>query len=294
VVRQLAVHLGAPANDEEMKRWLALHLFEFGQALDNASAAQYQAQINSLDLLYGEFTYELAGSYEECKALLDTVPDAGREKPSPQDAAESFEELRTWLVERESCSEAGTRCSMTRARILIGPKRWRISVLGTRAIQNLRMKFEGLMGDRVRLVDQRTIDGAKSVFGELPPCEPEKVPAPLLEPRIPLRVSVSTVAVPLGAKEDSDPAATTRLRAGRAWIDTPLDDLGGLTPRQAVSDPQYRAHLVRGMKRLVRECDKENAASRTELDVNWLLTELGLHELVFDPPFLIRNRKKSQ
>ena len=38
------------------------------------------------------------------------------------------------------------------------------------------------------------------------------------------------------------------------------------------------------MKQRVRDCDEQNLETGRNHDVNWMLCELGLSEILFDPP----------
>ncbi len=67
--------------------------------------------------------------------------------------------------------------------------------------------------------------------------------------------------------------------------------LDNRTPREAERDPALRPKLVQLMKQRVRNHDERNlqtgrllrSATKTD-DINWLLNELELTEITFDPP----------
>lgn len=66
-----------------------------------------------------------------------------------------------------------------------------------------------------------------------------------------------------------------------------------LTPRAAALDPQLRPVLLALLKERVRLTDERARETGMTLDCNWLLRELGAHELIFDPPPLRRCQKES-
>jgi hypothetical protein len=70
----------------------------------------------------------------------------------------------------------------------------------------------------------------------------------------------------------------------RAWLDQPVEALDGLSPRAAASRPALRPKLIRLMKSRVRGCDERNLQTGSTHDVNWMLRELGLDEILFEPP----------
>jgi hypothetical protein len=60
--------------------------------------------------------------------------------------------------------------------------------------------------------------------------------------------------------------------------------LKGQTPRAASANPALRPILIRLMKSRVRSSDDRNLRKGGNEDVNWMLKELGLDEILFEPP----------
>jgi hypothetical protein len=57
-----------------------------------------------------------------------------------------------------------------------------------------------------------------------------------------------------------------------------------LTPRQAAQDPAQRPALIRLLKNRITNTDKQCLEQGLDYDINWLVRELGLTEILFDPP----------
>jgi hypothetical protein len=72
--------------------------------------------------------------------------------------------------------------------------------------------------------------------------------------------------------------------AERAFLDDSVPALDGRTPREAARDLVLRPKLLRLMKQRVRSQDERNLRTGRTEDLNWMLRELDLHELIFDPP----------
>jgi hypothetical protein len=68
------------------------------------------------------------------------------------------------------------------------------------------------------------------------------------------------------------------------FLNNSVPALDGRTPREAARDPALRPTLVQLMKSRVRQCDERNLESGLQHDANWMLRELGLDEILFDPP----------
>jgi hypothetical protein len=67
-------------------------------------------------------------------------------------------------------------------------------------------------------------------------------------------------------------------------LDEQIPALSNRTPREAARDPALRPKLVQLMKQRVRCHDERNLKTGRTDDINWLLRELNLEEIIFDPP----------
>ena len=72
--------------------------------------------------------------------------------------------------------------------------------------------------------------------------------------------------------------------ADQAFLDDKIPALDGRTPREAARDPALRPKLIQLMKERVRSHDERNLQTGRADDINWLLRELKLDEIIFDPP----------
>jgi hypothetical protein len=72
--------------------------------------------------------------------------------------------------------------------------------------------------------------------------------------------------------------------ADQAFLDDHVPALDDRTPREAAQDPALRPKLVQLLKQRVRGHDERNLRTGRTDDINWLLRELKLDEIIFDPP----------
>lgn len=86
--------------------------------------------------------------------------------------------------------------------------------------------------------------------------------------------------------ENEDPQAAAFHDYYRNFADRPLALLDGLSPLAAANDPGMRLRLVELMKKHVRGLDQMRREQGLDLDLNPLLTALGLHEILFAAPLL--------
>jgi hypothetical protein len=101
----------------------------------------------------------------------------------------------------------------------------------------------------------------------------------------PNQLVFSTTRVP-APRPGLSPEETQRelmLAAHRAFLDDQVPALNDRTPRAATGDPDLRPKLIHLMKQRVRSLDERNLETGGTDDLNWMLRELGLTEIIFDP-----------
>ncbi len=63
------------------------------------------------------------------------------------------------------------------------------------------------------------------------------------------------------------------------FLEEPVPALNGLTPRQAARKPELRGCLIAFMKDHLDSVARQNSENGTNVDLDWVLKELGLEEL---------------
>ena len=85
------------------------------------------------------------------------------------------------------------------------------------------------------------------------------------------------------AEPESAPAETRaekHLQNYRRFLEESIPALGGLTPRAAAADPEKRPQLIELLKQHLRDLELRNREHGSNLELDWLLEELGLRELL--------------
>lgn len=100
----------------------------------------------------------------------------------------------------------------------------------------------------------------------------------------PTQIELTTTRIVDTENSPAQIAAAAREEFLRIYPDVAVPALGGLTPRQAATDPRHRPALLRLLKGQVRSFDEENLRQGTSGDMDWLLRELGANELILPPP----------
>ena len=285
IVVETVRHLGGPADEAGLRRWLAENLVRFDESLRATGRMRRAQMFAALDAKYGKAVYELRAPFAECRERLDGQTSVEPEELSPTERAEGFAETRVWFEDASPSPQAvppGGRPVL--GRVLLGQAHWRLETMGEEKFQRLRQKFEDIMGERVRLTGERLDDLAATLAAKEPVGDTSLVPPRLLEHPQKIIMATSRVPLPAAGKSKVDMETDVLRAADRAFLDDPIPALNGHTPREAARDPALRPELIRLLKQRVRACDERNLQTGGTDDINWLLRELGAEEILFDPP----------
>jgi len=198
-----------------------------------------------------------------------------------------FADARVWFARVEDAdlvTPAPAEAQPVLGRVLMGQSHWRLETMGAEKMAVLRQRFEAHMGDRCRFTGERLDDLAQTLAEKDPKADPALVPPRLLENPNLIRMSTSRVPAPIVARSKTEMEAEAVAAMERDFLDQPVPALDGHTPREAARDPALRPKLIRLMKDRIRSCDERNLETGLDRDANWMLRELGLNEILFDPP----------
>jgi len=283
-IQEIIRHLGGPGDNPGRRVWLAEHYEQFDKALEAVALARRRAMFDALDGQFGKAVYALAQPTAECMAQLATIPEIADDPLTEAERQEGFTEGRVWFA---GSADAETQLAVEGAvigRILLSPTHWRLEALGADRLARLRERFEQLMRQRVTFSGERQDDlGARLRMNE-PKLDPALVPPTLLRNTPKVLVTTSRVKAPPGTVPDDAAAAGLIYDRQQGILDEPIPALENKTPRAAASDPALRPQLVRWMKFWISQTDRRNLETGRNDDTNWMVRELGLTEILFEPP----------
>jgi hypothetical protein len=286
IVTELVEHLGGPTTEPDLRRWLAENFVRFDDALHATSLARRQRMFANIDAHYGRAAYALQAPFQECRAVLDAVAAVEQEPPSKEEQREGFAEGRIWFAEPEEEARLAVprEAKAVLGRVLIGPTQWRIEAVGAERFSRLRGQFEAQLGARVRLTSEQSENLADRMAEQEPVLDEALVPPGLLENAGRIVIASSRLPVLPAGKSLEEAEAEIRASQDRAFLDDHVPALDGQTPREAASNPALRPKLIRLLKQRVRGQDEQNLRTGRTDDINWLLRELDVKEIIFDPP----------
>ena len=283
-VAEIVRHLGGPAGRAAWPEWFGSHFARFSEALDAVSLARHEQMFAGLDAEFGKAVYELRAPFAECREALDAVAAVAGDELNEGEENEGFAEARAWFDEAPEARVAGQDAQPVLGRVLLGQAHWRLEAISGKKFSRLREQFEATLGERVKFTGERRENLLAHLKAKEPKYDRALVPPRLLEE--PQKIVLSSNRVPAAALSGSraEMEAEFRDQFERAWLDESVPMFGGKTPREAAQDPARRPALIRLLKERVRESDEKNLESGDSADINWLLRELGAHEIIFDPP----------
>jgi len=293
IVREIICHLGGPSDPTGERAWLAEHFARTCEALGAVQLARWQDTMSAIDARYTKTDYRARDSTRLCSQLAKRE-DVIEESLAEEDRAHGFEKEYAWLKNGPEPATDQLALSLTGevkigaaplmlGRVLAGRERIRIEAMTSARHRELRARFEQLAAGQVEFIAERTDDVGAQVLGR---CAAE-FDAALVPPQLrenPQQIAITSQRV---TAVETDPELTL-LEAVRqqyaTFADEPLPWLKGGTPRAAAADPALRPRLVRLMKTHIRGVDNRRRKEGLDIDLNPLLAELGLHELISEPP----------
>jgi hypothetical protein len=255
--------------------------------------ARWQDAVAAMDARYIKTDYRLLPG-APLPERLARRPEVDEETPSDEEAAQGFDRAFVWLTE-DPAAEADQlalpltgpakigKAPVVLGRILLGRQRVRVEAMTGARHQELRARFEEFAAGRLEFVGERADDlGAQTSARHAAKFDAALVPPRLREqPR-----QIVFASQRIAADDDGGPPDLLDIfrQQYATFADEPIPALDGKTPRAAASDPALRPRLVALMKTHIRDTDRRRRDEGLDLDLNPLLTELGLHELVSEPP----------
>ncbi len=284
IIQEIIRHQGGPGDNAGRRAWLAEYYEKFEKALEAVALARRRAMFDALDGQFGKAVYALAKPAADCKQQLVTVPEIADDPLTEAERQEGFTEGRVWFAGPGDKEKQYTGEGAVIGRILLGPTHWRLEALGADRLARFRERFEQLMQQRVTFTGERRDDlGARLRMNE-PMFDTALVPPTLLRDTPKLMVTSSRVKAAPGMVLDDAAAAGVIYDRQQGILDEPIPALDNKTPRAAASDPALRPQLLRWMKFWISQTDRRNLETGRNDDTNWMVRELGLTEILFEPP----------
>jgi hypothetical protein len=301
-------HLGGPSPLTSAREWITDHLPEVITSLRAAGDA-ITGEIEaghcpwSGQAFYSWIRPDHEESQKQLRQQLRLAPDFGESRVSEEERAEGWSECWDGLLRLTAEShviepdpvldDTYPMGEVMTGRVLLRSTGGLLEADSEAHFALLKRRFESLSAGLMSF-DYDDVDGPDepepeaeseaSEGGQRPGPAPSLVPPELLGQTV--KTAGTTMRVPIPEPSFMDRTTYLLDQHFFAWPDIPLAALENMSPRQAAADPALRPRLVAVVKRLVCQLDAECVDAEFVYDVNWLLHDLGLEEIIFDPPFV--------
>ncbi len=296
-LREIIVHLGGPAQVGLQSPWITEHFTRVYAAVKAVQEVRWNMSMDSVDARVFKTEYKASKTHR----LLPVFRKEGNlypESPSPEEASRGVTHVFVWgsLDARKNKGnmppdpqlrlfdeDNATGKNLIRGRVLVGRDAVSLEVFSEQHSAVLRKALETLMGRDASLLSEH-VENLKS--SALKPAstayDASLVPKRLLENVAP--ISMEAALVDTGRDGAAAGMASYYKDLYATFKEQSLPALKGSTPLAAAANPLLRPALVRLMKSHICSCDGVRRTKGIDLNLNPLLEQLGLQELISEPP----------
>jgi len=250
--------------------------------------------IESASAKFSRATYRVTGALNEILRRLTNLPQVSADDLSDEERAAGFTAAYAWFDEPAALERGQSALALppeplivgrpVLGRVLIGDGQVCVEAGTTNRYQALRAQFEARVGRLVTFTEERVDDFGARLLEREPQPDFSRVPPALLARAPEMRLVTSRLPAQSAQLSHAEITARSARQMHERFLDQPVPLLNDHTPRQAAADPLLRPVLLTLMKSFVRAADQNNLRTGQSEDLNWMLRELNLPEIIFDPP----------
>ena len=282
-LREIIVHLGGPSQVENQRVWLAEHFARVCAAITAVQAARWNRTMQSVEMRIFRTEYKAKKTHQ----LFGVFSKEGYlylEDPSPEESSRGMTHVFVWgNRDAHQDKEKAPSLNLIRGRVLVGGDAVSLEVFSEKDNKILRKELEKLMGGTASFLSEHVQDLKPSAAkAAAKPYDAALVPDRLLENVS--QILMESALLDHGPRGQAEGMEDYYKNLHANFKETSLPALSGATPLAAAAKQELRPALVRLMKSHICSCDGVRRNNGVDLNLNPLLEELGLHELISEPP----------
>ena len=269
-----------------MKDYLSENFGSFCELSFDLAHNKQISVLSRMDLHQCKAFYKIKTSPQEIKTILDSYPDFESREPSPEEKPIEGAYYYSWLRRGESkelenkmthafrhddeTSGVGTIGNVT---LDLYQGNFMIEVFSKQKFEFAKKMVGKYFGDKLILKNELVVDLAKQIAGKkIDGSEDEPADEEFIKE---YRKDSKTVPIEIERKL----VQGFYEKRYKKFVDEEIPALDNFTPHQAANDPKMRPRLVDLMKQHLKGIEKENRDRKLDLNIDWVLDELGLTEL---------------
>lgn len=275
VIERLVRKRGKP-DEEEIRRYLSEHFGSAAKFLSELALEKTKAAVRSMDVHQCIAAYDIVREPEKIKEVLDTHPEFEREEECDEPGAIEY----TWLrigrskaIEKSMFSlfrhKKGDEMVGTLGKIRFYSDRLEVEAFSKQKYEFAKKMAGRYFGSRIRLKLESVVDLAKQVADrerEEPEEDEDEYSKPDSSETVPLEFRQAVM-------EQFFREHYTK------FLDDSIPALRGMSPREAAKDPAMRPLLLELMKEHILGIEAQSKRQGFQINIDWVLEELGLLEL---------------
>jgi len=279
-IRESADEEGYVLDQGGHKAYMMENLSGLIEFLFEMPREKMKAIFDSMDSFHCVGMYDITGSREDVRRMLEDKPDFEWNDREPDEGDPPEVEYYTWMrrgesqeIEKEMPSafrhEAGSEWVGGLGNIKLYEEKLIFEAFTKRLYNFGKDMIQCYFGEQVRLVDEEIseIAGRVADMYDDEDHAQERRPAGLSPEAIPPEVLAEI------SKKFYEEHYTR-------FMDEPVPALGGMTPREASGRPDARPMLIELMKGHINNIETKNKEDGTDISIDFVLKELGLDELL--------------
>lgn len=264
-------------SDWAVKRYLASHFGESLEFIAQLGREMHDRILSSLDANHCRAFYKIRGQKEDIVAILESKPDFeadnNRElqEDDPPDSRyyswlrrgdAKVLERRMPAVFRHNTPEDGVGGL---GLVRLSSNELMLETFSRQKFDFAKKLLKKYFGNNLALLKEEIVNLAQRAFerSQDPTRERKQPPKSTIPPEV-----------------EKQLIEQFHRRHYEKFLDDTIPMLNGLTPRQAAADLKMRAKLIDLMKLHMQGLESQSRERGFELNIDWVLKELGLHELM--------------
>lgn len=289
-LRQRAVKEGMVGEPSDVKKYLKHHFAESSKLVTRLSEARFQRMLRSMDTNHCIVEYDLITDRTDIETILLTKPDFQAEDtaPDPKQVDPPGTSYYTWLRLGESKKLERRMPSFFRhgktgedgvgviGNISLLPDRLVVETFSRQKIEFAKKMIDKYFGERICFRSENVENLARKITDKMDKRKEEIVEVEPDDDMIQEEDDESSIPSDVQAQV----LESFYERHYHKMMNDRIPMLNGLTPRQASKRSEMRPRLIEFMKLHLHGVDKNNRERGTNIQIDWMLKELGLTELI--------------
>ena len=277
IIKEEAKRKSKKSKDFKLKDYLSENFGRYCQLAIDLALEKNKAVLNAMDMHQCIAIYDIKTNPKEIEQILEKNPEFRWEDKDPEEADPPETLYYSWLrrggskaIEKEmnpafQHDEDESMGVGTLGNIRLYPDKLVIETFSKQKYEFAKKMVTKYFGSSVTLRNEKIVDLAKQMIDK-----------PFDEKR---EKGIEKKRLPISPQDEQKIMQTFYNRNYSKFLDEEIPMIDNKTPRQASRDPKMRPKLIDLMKTHIKSIERINRDKGININIDWILDELGLSEL---------------